>query len=306
MDPFFAKNRLSAYIDGVLPEREAAEVAEAIARDPELKGQYESLRTAVRTLRQHGAVSAPEGFKARVMATIEREPSQAGSMIRFRRFFARLPVEALAVAAAALLVVFATVSQMEDSSDLALVPPISDPEPVAEVTAEAAEVPDPSSADIRPAAATDRPSPSASPQQAKPAPSKKPSVGGITPKAAARSDEAYIPEWEASNREGKAAFGGSEGLALSVSDSEVLSKVHLLTERVGGQMLDEARQPLQPHALSTEAPVARVLLLVPVDQTSALRSQLVAWGAVSAATPSNAATLAAGFSGIYLEARLLP
>ena len=41
MDTFFAKNRLSAYLDGALPEAEASEVADAIARDPELKAEYE-------------------------------------------------------------------------------------------------------------------------------------------------------------------------------------------------------------------------------------------------------------------------
>ena len=62
MDTFFAKNRLSAFLDGALPDGEAAEVADAIERDPALKAEYEQLRMAVAALRRHGPVSAPEGF----------------------------------------------------------------------------------------------------------------------------------------------------------------------------------------------------------------------------------------------------
>ena len=47
MDPFFARNRLSAYLDGALTERESAEIAEALAADPSLRGEYEAMKTAV-------------------------------------------------------------------------------------------------------------------------------------------------------------------------------------------------------------------------------------------------------------------
>ena len=87
-------------------------MADAIERDPELRAEYESLRSALATLRQHGPVSAPEGFKARVMAQVDRETASGGIVVQLRRRLTRVPLEAVAVAAAALIVVFTTTSQM--------------------------------------------------------------------------------------------------------------------------------------------------------------------------------------------------
>ena len=302
MDPFFARNRLSAYIDGALPEREASEVAEAIARDPELQAEYDALRAAVSALRQHGPVSAPEGFKARVMASVEREPTQGGVVIQLRRFFTRVPIEALAVAAAALLVVFATASQMQDAT----------PDPIASVpvppakSKDAVDAPVPKDAppeDVRAATATDTPEKKeVAPQSKEAAPEKRKS---ITPQAAGSTGDAYVPEWEAQQKADGAAFGGTEGMTLSVSDPDVLGKLYFITERAGGRMVDEASQPLSPYGLSADDPVARVLLLVPVDQAPTLRGQLEGLGAVAGPSPTGAPTLAAGYTGFYVETRLL-
>lgn len=313
MDPFFAKNRLSAYIDGALPEREASEVAEAIAHDPDLKAEYEALRLAVSTLRQHGPVSAPEGFRARVMTAVEREPSRSGVVVQLRRVFSRVPVEAMAVAAAALLVVFATASQMQSSPALQPETPPADLAKAPASVAKTETTPDGTAADLRPATAAKEAAEEApveveaskpSPELAKEAPQAKKS---IMPQASNQaSGSAYVPEWEAQQADADPAFGGTEGMALAVSDPEVLQKLYVLAERQGGRMLDEASQPLRPYSLSSDNPVARVLLLVPVDRAAGLRSQLEGLGAVAGASPASAPTLAAGFSGFYVEANLLP
>jgi negative regulator of sigma E activity len=307
MDTFFAKNRLSAYLDGALPEREAAEVADAIARDPELQAEFEALRDAVAVLRQHGPVSAPEGFKARVMAQVERESTSGGVVIQLRRWFTRVPVEALAVAAAALLVVFATVSQMQS-------PP---PQPLAK-KAEApvsSKAPTPAPTGVEPpadnahaAAAPVVPTPPE--QRAEKGPDSPPpstqKTASVPKSSAATPQAAYVPEWEADPSTDDTAFGTIEGLSLSVSDPDVLGKLYVVTERAGGRMLDEANQPLRPYSLSADNPVARVVLMVPVQNAGSLRSQLVGLGAATAPTPASAPTLASGSSGFYVEARLLP
>ena len=61
MDTFFARNRLSAYLDGDLPSSEAREVEAALHRDAELRAEYEAMRAGVELLRAHGPIAAPEG-----------------------------------------------------------------------------------------------------------------------------------------------------------------------------------------------------------------------------------------------------
>ena len=99
MDSFFAKNRLSAYLDGELPESEASEVAAAIDRDPELKAEYENLRRSINLLRKAGPVKAPPGFHARIIEQVRDEPHPGGVVVRLQRVLQRVPIEAMALAA---------------------------------------------------------------------------------------------------------------------------------------------------------------------------------------------------------------
>ena len=105
MDTFFAKNRLSSYLDGSLNDAEAAEVEAALSEDAGLRDEYDRMRRAVELLRSVGPTEAPAGFHARVMASVAAEPAPGGVVTLFRRTLGRVPVEALALAAAALLVV---------------------------------------------------------------------------------------------------------------------------------------------------------------------------------------------------------
>ena len=77
MDAFFAKNRLSAYLDGSLPEGEAIEVEQALAADPALRAEYEGMRRALKLLREVGPVSAPPDLHSRIMARV----AEAGAVV---------------------------------------------------------------------------------------------------------------------------------------------------------------------------------------------------------------------------------
>src|SRR3982750_2520790 len=105
MDPFFARNRLSSYLDGTLSDAEAAEVSEAIEHDPTLKEEYEALRRAVNFIKRAGPTEAPADFHAKVLAAVSAEKAPGGKLVWLLRPPARVPVEAIGVAAAALLVV---------------------------------------------------------------------------------------------------------------------------------------------------------------------------------------------------------
>lgn len=101
MDAFFARNRLSAYLDGELTAAEAREIEAALGRDPALRRELDELRAAVELLRDGGVVDPPPGFADRLQARLEREPMPVG----WRRWVREVRPEALMLAAAAFLVV---------------------------------------------------------------------------------------------------------------------------------------------------------------------------------------------------------
>lgn len=114
MDAFFARNRLSAYIDGELSQAEAREVEAALSRDATLKAEYDSLRYAIDLLQGEGLVEAPRGFAEAVRARTDREPMPLG----WRRWVRQIRLEPVLLAAAALLVV-AYVGHRKDLPELA-------------------------------------------------------------------------------------------------------------------------------------------------------------------------------------------
>ncbi len=109
MDEFFARNRLSAYIDGELSDAEMAEVARAIEEQPELRAAFEELQAAVELLRQHGPMQAPDGFHRAVMQRVEGLSAGPSWLQRLLGPLGRYPVQGLGVAvvaAAVMLLVF--------------------------------------------------------------------------------------------------------------------------------------------------------------------------------------------------------
>lgn len=101
MDAFFARNRLSAYLDGELTAAEARDVEAALARDPELREELDAIRGAIEMLRDGGIVEPPPGFADRLSARLEHEAMPVG----WRRWARQIRPEGAMLAAAALLVV---------------------------------------------------------------------------------------------------------------------------------------------------------------------------------------------------------
>jgi negative regulator of sigma E activity len=104
MDDFFVKNRLSAYIDGELPENEMAEVARAIEENEELRAECERMRFAIRLLKEHGPSKAPPGFHAIVMTRTDGLPLPRTWRDVFLTSLMKLPREGMVLAAAAAIV----------------------------------------------------------------------------------------------------------------------------------------------------------------------------------------------------------
>ena len=103
--------QLSAWLDGELDDAEAAAIERELERDARLRAELDELREVREMLRTHGPRKAPKSFHAKVMERVDQEPLPANNSVWLflRRPFG-VPIEALAVAAAALFVVLAGLS----------------------------------------------------------------------------------------------------------------------------------------------------------------------------------------------------
>ena len=104
MNSFFARNRLSAYLDHSLPRDEAEAVAEAVARDIALSADLRAMKKALTLLQEQGRVPAPTGFQARTMAAVSQQPVPGSQVAWLQRRLRRIPTELIAVVGAAVIV----------------------------------------------------------------------------------------------------------------------------------------------------------------------------------------------------------
>jgi negative regulator of sigma E activity len=221
MDPFFARNRLSSYLDGTLSDAEAAEVSEAIEHDPTLKEEYEALRRAVNFIKRAGPTEAPSDFHAKVLAAVSAEKAPGGKLVWLFRPLARVPVEAIGVAAAALLVVLfvaqrhrtEVAQEKKETADAVASQPVKNPPVVVEPAQQpqiamkvpAEETIATGSANGR--AETTFPAAGGAKDVAKePAPQMK-----QAPKTGYSADNPFVPEWEQQAAGEQAAEGWGAG-----------------------------------------------------------------------------------------------
>ena len=343
MDPFFARNRLSAYLDGALDDAEAAEVAAAMEADPTLRSEYEELERAVELLRTHGPTEAPPGFHARLMARVDAEPNQGGVVAWFKRSFAQVPVEALALVAAALVVVVVIqgrpgedpVSALEGAK-VAETAAAQQTAKVASPAAGASEEPDRAEADLDRIAQTTLPgeaqlgspaekaapsyeAPSSGSYAAKPSSSK----AVVTKSGASGSgvDGSYQPEWETQGLEletqapagGEQAEGEASGLTrpsgyrISLGHPQTLYDLQTIAQQAGGRLTDSKGQALVPRALTYEDNYVLAFIAVPAKQgstvDSALRKQL---RASPMPAPSGSPMYTANQAGFVIEVHYMP
>ena len=312
MDTFFARNRLSAYLDGVLSDAESAEVSAAIEADPDLRKEFEALQQATELLRREGPAEAPIGFHARVMESVRDEAAPGGGVVRLRRFFTRVPVEALALAAAALVVIsvvggrptgedpVGTDAPIQVASDLALPSSASSPpsdERLATVP-ESNKEPDPKAV----------PTPEAKPvetRQASARPDRKKSALPV-PK------EPMQTEWEQQPQAGEYAEEDGDmakpfAYRLVVRESNALYGLNSLANQYAGKVADSRGRTLKPRALSAQDDFASLLIAVPQDRANALHGDLAAMGGERIAPPAAAPMYSAEGQAVFIvEIRYTP
>lgn len=112
------KTRLNDYLDGELSPAQVASFEAELSKDPALRAEMETVQSALELLRTEGPLQAPTGFHERVMAQAAVEPMpQVGWMDRLRSFFRELPMETLAMAVAATIVLVLVGGLLPDSDE---------------------------------------------------------------------------------------------------------------------------------------------------------------------------------------------
>ena len=113
MNQFFARNRLSEYLDGTLSEEEHREVQQALENDPELYAEYLDLKDAVDMLNNLGMISPQRDLTSAIMDQLDQEEQVENNVVHvsFKRF-----APLIAIAAAIVLIVIGGMSP-EKTSD---------------------------------------------------------------------------------------------------------------------------------------------------------------------------------------------
>jgi negative regulator of sigma E activity len=321
MDSFFARNRLSAYLDGTLPEAEAAEVRAAVAADPALAAELAEMSRTVQFLRARGRAKAPAGLHARVMGRIAREPAPNGLLVRLRFAVNRLPVEAVALAAAVLIVI-GVVRTMGAAPDPDAAPPPrlsaarEAPAPTAAAPAEAptptvdpalppAEVDAVAQAEARAAARGVEIAPGPPDALAESPRSRL----GRSPGAAGRSP--YSPAWES----GAAVAGddhspGALTLTLAwdvhTTDPDAPRQLAAVAADLGGRLLTADGRSAGLGPLTDDNDFRRVVVAIPPASLQSLEAHLLTMGARELPAPSSPPPLPDGHVGAVVELRFAP
>jgi hypothetical protein len=299
MDPRFARNRLSAYLDGELPPGERAAVKTALDEDPGLREELERLRGVRALLREEAEELAPADFAATLRARIaEERPAGAWARLRaglpaWMRLDAALIVTSLA--GVLLLLGRATPTPPEPPSPPTL--PAA-PEPLLPAPPVDPDAVAPELADLDAAAFTDKP-PGTAPSLAigtggnggRSAAPRAPSSGprppgrspGIVP-AKGEEREPYTPEWERTS--GTVLAGSLVDYRLASTDEKALFRLEAAVKSLGGRLLTREGKPIAPYHLD---PAERRALSVelPAYKLGDLRTRLAELGALDATPRAN-------------------
>ena len=326
MDEFFARNRLSAYVDGELPDSEMAEVANAIEGNDALRKEYLEMLRSVEFLRRHGPVPAPPRLHLKVMQAVDGLPMPRRRWGWFAGPFARFSWEGTAVVAVAVTVLvlawvapqtrLSGVDQPEvaslDQKTTALNPPENAPQPEGDGATDGVAMVE-EQAPLRVEAKTTQEG------SVVRLPVVRGSRGGARQSEGAL-EGVYVPAWDQEPNEtptpaisGTASVvpGGSEGTGpvayiLYPNYPNALKGVSDVAYRLGGTALTASGDALVPFDLTVEKNHARVIIQVPLDQIGSVESQLKTLGGVVPVQVQTKPVPGVGAVPIYVEVMYEP
>ena len=252
MNSFFARNRLSAYLDHSLPRDEAEAVAEAVARDIALSADLRAMKKALTLLQERGRVPAPTGFQARTMAAVAQQPVPGSQVAWIQRRLRRIPTELVAVVGAAVIVLIG-LSGRDDPAQSSLPPsPAVSVSSHPEVAAPGLSA-EPSTAIP---ATTDGSQPA--PEEAKRTPSPAPTA----PKAKSKNTP---PPFNPDQAMGFRILHGGD---------QVLYSIATLADEVDGRVVDVHGKLLTPHPLDEVTSFKQLYMVVPTAQAESAHKRL--------------------------------
>lgn len=293
---------LSAYLDGELTAAEIAELEAEFAADASVRAELESLEAVVDFVRANGPLEAPAGFADAVLARVAEEPAQAGGALVWLRRPMGIPLEALAVAAAAVFVLVFALQSGEDGSVSTTAREVFDP---AEATPVAATQPAEDQKDAEGEEAYDDGIAQVDwdEDSKKKSPRKQSAKGRIEPAPAAKPAPApMVGTGDVERLQSKelAVTGGTTeeleqgtepmpvvpwNYTLHSGDADVLKQLDRIARRHGGELQTESGQP---YAAKNMLPgKARVFVYIPNTQISAFATEIRALGQVQQNTSQN-------------------
>lgn len=316
MNEFFARERLSAYIDGELSASEMAEVDTALQRSPELREEYDRLMSAVHFVRDHGEVQAPPDFHRRVLAAVEDEPMPGGFWLRIKAFFTPVPMESLAVAVAAVLVAVLVGRNMNDEPVLpedtpevaAAVEPEVDAEPpptedaVAVVeTEEATDAKTAPPAWAQEMAELTSPKETAKDDRVASATLTAPEDGVVKLDMGEPMEKADLGEPEITEPELKSQLKASQSMQLNVSNPDAVRELLMIVRQYGGTAVDSKGRTVDEDALAKAGRVG-VSIMLPQQNVSSFTMALQQIGSVTGTGLNEAGLYSADQKiGLYVE-----
>ncbi|MBN2797816.1 MAG: hypothetical protein JXX28_01595 [Deltaproteobacteria bacterium] len=257
--------QLSAYLDDELSAEERATVASALAADPELRAELESLRRARAFLLLHGKVNAPEGFTERTLGRLEQAPPRWSNL--GRKLETALMLAALA--AATLLVVLSGSGSGEQTRP-GMIQVVAPPPAVQGAKTEEAVAPESSDPPVEDALTSPRrPVAPAPPPTAKTSPTASPLPGTAAPEDPGSSAKPLIP---------LAASAPFAAYGLETSDPETLLRLQRLVAHLGGELVTERGQPVSASGL--DEGLSHLVIRVPSSALAELDRGLRSLGPV--------------------------
>ncbi len=255
MDSFFARNRLSAYLDRSLPKAEAEAVSEAIARDISLSADLQSVQQALNLLHHNGKLQAPNGFQARCLAVIAEQPVPGSQVAWLQRRIARIPTELVALVGAAIIVGFALYKDQPEAE----ASPVASQEEVQPEPQEQATNTVPESIDT--------PDPEV-PPQATPPPQAKASA-----KARPKKPSTNKPQRKAAQPR---AFTTTSPLAYRIlhGGDQVLYDIAAIASSSGGRLVDVNGKIYAPHSLNEARSFSQLYLVTPIENAAGAHDKL--------------------------------
>jgi hypothetical protein len=251
MDSFFARNRLSAYLDHSLPRAEAIAVAEAVARDISLSADLLAMKQALNLLNDDGPKAAPPGFKARTMALIAKKPVSGSQVAWIQRRLARVPTEFVAVLGAGLIVLVAI--NHDKFGTQAASPAKSPTQAMADPPLEAP-----------PKAQTPAPAPEPSGNSQAKAQAQPTATGPKPKRATVKPDSVPV-------------YDPAKPLAYRIlhGGDQVLYDIATLADQAGGRLVDVHGKLFIPHSLNEARSFRQLYLVTPLSTAATTHTALV-------------------------------